>query len=152
MTTDLPTTTSEITAEWMTEALQGSGTIGPDERLIIRYRTQLDGDTQDGIALTNVAGAIQWFNGDDSNPDRIPYSRTLTDGTVGTPDHEDAQWASHYRPSTEMYFHGFRIPQPITPWYNTDSGYQELVNKRDTYPQSRLQNEGIQYRSASRMH
>lgn len=26
----LPTTTSEITAEWMTEALRGSGTIGPD--------------------------------------------------------------------------------------------------------------------------
>lgn len=26
----LPTTTSEITAEWMTEALHGSGTIGPD--------------------------------------------------------------------------------------------------------------------------
>jgi uncharacterized repeat protein (TIGR01451 family) len=67
-----------------------AGTIGPDERLIIRYRTQLDGDTQDGITLTNVAGAIQWFNGDDSNPDRLPYSRTLTDGTVGTLDHEDA--------------------------------------------------------------
>jgi hypothetical protein len=28
--TVLPTTTSEITAEWMTEALRGSGTIGPD--------------------------------------------------------------------------------------------------------------------------
>ena len=30
MTTNLPTTTSEITAEWMTEALRGSGTIGSD--------------------------------------------------------------------------------------------------------------------------
>lgn len=30
MTLSLPTTTSEITAEWMTEALRGSGTIGPD--------------------------------------------------------------------------------------------------------------------------
>jgi Ecdysteroid kinase-like family len=30
MTSSLPTTTSEITAEWMTEALRGSGTIGPD--------------------------------------------------------------------------------------------------------------------------
>ncbi|WP_040493620.1 aminoglycoside phosphotransferase family protein [Ilumatobacter nonamiensis] len=28
--TTLPTTTCEITADWMTEALQGSGTIGPD--------------------------------------------------------------------------------------------------------------------------
>jgi len=30
MTTTLPTTTSEITADWMTEALRSSGTIGPD--------------------------------------------------------------------------------------------------------------------------
>jgi uncharacterized repeat protein (TIGR01451 family) len=67
-----------------------AGAIGPNERLIIRYRTQLDGNTQDGVALTNVAGAIQWFNGDSGNPDRLPYSRSLTDGTVGTLDHEDA--------------------------------------------------------------
>jgi uncharacterized repeat protein (TIGR01451 family) len=70
--------------------LTAEGTIGPNERLIINYRTRLDGDTQDGITLTNVAGAVQWFNGDDSNPDRQPYLRTLTDGTVGVPDHEDA--------------------------------------------------------------
>jgi uncharacterized repeat protein (TIGR01451 family) len=70
--------------------LTAAGTLGPNERLIIRYRTQLDADTQDGIALTNVAGAIQWFNGDSSNPDRQPYARTLTNGTEGTPDHEDA--------------------------------------------------------------
>jgi len=67
-----------------------AGTIGPNERLIVRYRTQLDGDTQNGIALTNVAGAVQWFNGDNTNPARQVYSRTLTDGTVGTTDHEDA--------------------------------------------------------------
>ena len=67
--------------------LTAAGTIGPSERLIIRYRTQLDGDTQNGITLTNVAGATQWFNGDSSNPDRQPYARTLTDGSQ---DHEDA--------------------------------------------------------------
>ena len=70
--------------------LTAAGTIGPDERLIVNYRTQLDGDTQNGVALTNVAGAIQWFNGDSNNPDRQPYSRTLTDGTIGITDHEDA--------------------------------------------------------------
>jgi large repetitive protein len=70
--------------------LTAAGTIGANERLIIRYRTQLDADTQDGVALTNVAGAIQWFNGDSSQLERLPYARTLTDGTVGTPDHEDA--------------------------------------------------------------
>ncbi len=70
--------------------LTAAGTVGPNERLIIRYRTRLDGDTQDGVTLTNVAGTIQWFNGDSSNPDRQVYTRTLTNGTVGTPDHEDA--------------------------------------------------------------
>jgi uncharacterized repeat protein (TIGR01451 family) len=66
------------------------GAIGPDERLIIRYRTQLDTDTQNGTALTNVAGAIEWFNDDSGNPDHQAYTRTLTNGTVGTSDHEDA--------------------------------------------------------------
>ena len=70
--------------------LTPAGTIGPNERLIIRYRTQLDGNTQNGVALTNVAGAIQWFNGDNGNPERVSYTRTLTDGTVGTPDFQDA--------------------------------------------------------------
>jgi large repetitive protein len=69
--------------------LTPAGVIGPNERLIVRYRTQLDSDTQDGVALTNVAGAIRWFNGDNSNPDRQPYTRTLTDGTPAVADHED---------------------------------------------------------------
>ena len=66
-----------------------AGAVGPGERLIIRYRTQLDTDTQDGVALTNVAGAVQWFNGDASNLDRIATTRTLTDGTPAIADHED---------------------------------------------------------------
>jgi uncharacterized repeat protein (TIGR01451 family) len=70
--------------------LTASGTIGPNQRLIIRYRTQLDSDTQDGATLTNIAGAIQWFNGDNSNPDRVAYNRTLTDGTPGIADYQDA--------------------------------------------------------------
>ena len=70
--------------------LAAAGTIGPNERLIVRYRTRLDANTQDGAALTNVAGAIQWFNGDSSNSNRQVYTRTLTNGTVGASDHEDA--------------------------------------------------------------
>src|SRR5688572_9420737 len=69
--------------------LTAAGRIGPNERLILRYRTQLDTGTQDGIALTNIAGAIQWFNGDSSNPDRVVSTRTLTNGTIGIVDHED---------------------------------------------------------------
>ena len=68
----------------------GAASIGPDERLVVNYRTRLDADTQDGIALTNVVGATQWFNDDDTNPSRITYTRTLTNGTVGVADHEDA--------------------------------------------------------------
>src|SRR3989441_1412321 len=67
-----------------------AASIGPNERLIVTYRTQLDANTQDGVALTNVAGAIQWFNDDDSNPNRIASNRTLTNGTPGVQDHEDA--------------------------------------------------------------
>ncbi len=70
--------------------LTAAGTIGPSQRLIVRYRTQLDSNTQDGVALTNVAGAVQWFNGDASNPDRVASTENLTDGTVGMQDHEDA--------------------------------------------------------------
>ena len=69
--------------------LTPAAVIGAGERLVIRYRTQLDVDTQDGVALTNVAGAIQWFNGDNSNPNREPYTRTLTDGTPAIADHQD---------------------------------------------------------------
>jgi len=60
--------------------------IGVDEILMIDYRTQLDTDTQDGVTLTNVAGAIQWFSADGMTE----YLRTLTDGTLGLADHEDA--------------------------------------------------------------
>jgi uncharacterized repeat protein (TIGR01451 family) len=70
--------------------LTAAARIGPTERLILSYRTQLDAGTQDGVTLTNVAGAIQWFNGDSSNPNRVASNKTLTDGTVGVQDHEDA--------------------------------------------------------------
>ncbi len=72
----------ELTFNTMTAA----SVIDVGERLMIVYRTQLDADSQDGITLTNVAGATEWFNADASTI----YSRTLTDGTVGVGDHEDA--------------------------------------------------------------
>jgi uncharacterized repeat protein (TIGR01451 family) len=70
--------------------LSPGGTIGPDQRLIVRYQTQLDADTQDGVTLTNVAGATEWFSAESASPARRTYTRTLTDGTVGVLDHEDA--------------------------------------------------------------
>jgi uncharacterized repeat protein (TIGR01451 family) len=70
--------------------LTAAGSIGASQRLIVRYRTQLDANTQNGVALTNVAGAIQWYNGDSSNPNRVVTNRTLTNGTVGVVDFQDA--------------------------------------------------------------
>jgi large repetitive protein len=68
----------------------GAARIGLNERLIIRYRTQLDANTQAGVTLTNVAGATQWFDGDSSVPDRKSFTHTLSNGTPGTADAEDA--------------------------------------------------------------
>ena len=53
--------TCELTLTMLTPA----GVDRPGERLIITYQTQLDGDSQDGATLTNVAGATQWFNDDE---------------------------------------------------------------------------------------
>ncbi|HEU5179708.1 MAG TPA: hypothetical protein VFW45_02885 [Candidatus Polarisedimenticolia bacterium] len=64
--------------------------IGPGERLIVRYTAELDANTQNGVALTNVAGAIQWFNDDNGNASRVEFDRNLTNGTPGFLDHEDA--------------------------------------------------------------
>jgi uncharacterized repeat protein (TIGR01451 family)/fimbrial isopeptide formation D2 family protein len=69
--------------------LSDQAVIGASERLVISYQTQLDADSQDGATLTNVAGATEWFNGDSTNPDRIRFARTLTNGTPGVLDHED---------------------------------------------------------------
>ena len=70
--------------------LSAASVISVGERLVIAYRTQLDTDSQDGITLTNFAGATAWFSDDASNPSRIAYLRTVTDGTISVTDHEDA--------------------------------------------------------------
>jgi uncharacterized repeat protein (TIGR01451 family) len=78
------------TCELTLRTLTAAAVISPSERLVIAYRTRLDSDTQDGITLTNVAGATEWFDDADTNPNRVRYARTLTDGTEGVGDHEDA--------------------------------------------------------------
>ncbi|MEM9173913.1 MAG: OmpA family protein [Myxococcota bacterium] len=78
------------TCELSLTMVSAAAVVSENERLILTYRAQLDGDTQGGVALTNVAGATEWFDDPPSNPLRGTYVRTLTDGTVGTTDHEDA--------------------------------------------------------------
>jgi uncharacterized repeat protein (TIGR01451 family) len=70
--------------------LTAAGTIGPNQRLIVHYQTQLDPNTQNGATLTNIAGAIQWFDGDSSVVGRNTYTAPLTDGTPGILDNQDA--------------------------------------------------------------
>ncbi len=76
----------EITLQTLTAA----SVIDVGERLIVVYRTQLDSGTQYNTPLTNVAGATQWYNAPSWHPLRTTYTRTLTNGTVGVVDHEDA--------------------------------------------------------------
>jgi uncharacterized repeat protein (TIGR01451 family) len=78
------------TCELTITLLDAAGGIGAGQHLIVNYRTRLDADSQDGATLTNIAGATQWFNDQSTNPNRITYDRTLTNGTPGTQDHEDA--------------------------------------------------------------
>ncbi len=83
-------TTGPPTCELTLTLLDAAGPIGPNEHLIVSYETQLDADTQNGITLTNVAGATEWFNGNSTIANREPYTRVVTNGTVGTDDHQDA--------------------------------------------------------------
>jgi uncharacterized repeat protein (TIGR01451 family) len=70
--------------------LTAAATISPTQRLIITYRTQLDANSQNGAQLTNIAGAVQWFDADNSVTTRQVFTRTLTDGTPGILDFQDA--------------------------------------------------------------
>ncbi|RJQ76458.1 MAG: DUF11 domain-containing protein [Desulfobacteraceae bacterium] len=78
--------------EWRIELLSAAGGVPPDHRLIINYAAALDPDTQNGITLTNIAGATRWYSADPDAPGASPriYEQALTDGTPGTLDHEDA--------------------------------------------------------------
>src|SRR6266478_330459 len=70
--------------------LTAAATISQNQRLIINYRAQLDGNSRAGTQLTNVASAIQWFDGDSTNPNRKTFTGPLTNGTPGVLDNQDA--------------------------------------------------------------
>jgi uncharacterized repeat protein (TIGR01451 family)/fimbrial isopeptide formation D2 family protein len=74
--------------------LSEAAAIAAGNRLIVTYQAQLDAGSATNAVLTNVAGATEWFSADASNPETagqaVTYTRTLTDGTVGVLDHEDA--------------------------------------------------------------
>src|SRR4029077_70381 len=70
--------------------LSAAAVIGPTQRLIVTYQTQLDANTHNGATLTNVAGATQWYNGPSSSTGRQAFTCTLTNGTPGVADCQDA--------------------------------------------------------------
>src|SRR5499425_623100 len=70
--------------------LSAATVISPLQRLIITYQTQLDANTHNGVTLTNVAGATQWYNGPSSDSGRQTSTCTLTNGTPGVLDCQDA--------------------------------------------------------------
>ncbi|MGB5412353.1 MAG: hypothetical protein WBN09_12535 [Woeseiaceae bacterium] len=82
--------------------LLGSAAIGADQRLILSYQAALNTDSQQGASLTNIAGATEWFSIDVSDAAALNYARTYTrtisDGTVATLDHEDAHTAVVFTP------------------------------------------------------
>ena len=70
--------------------LSAASVISPTQRLIVTYQTQLDPNTHNGVKLTNVAGATQWYNGPSSDTGRQTSTCTLTNGTPGVLDCQDA--------------------------------------------------------------
>ena len=79
--------TCELTLAMLTPA----AAIDTDQRLIITYRSQLDADTPERRHADQRRRArLEWFDDEISNPDRVTFTRTLTDGTPGVLDHEDA--------------------------------------------------------------
>lgn len=78
--------------------------LAPNNNIIVTYDALLDVDTPHASVLTNVAGATQWFSQDavSATSEIQSYNRTLTNGTVGTPDHEDAATVTSDTPTVTV--------------------------------------------------
>ncbi len=85
----------------LTVTLTDTTKIAPTQRLIINYNAQLDAGTAAGLTLINVTGATRWFSGLSTNVVRRQYDRTLTNGTPGTLDFQDAYTITS---ATQGYF------------------------------------------------
>src|SRR5215469_3968424 len=88
--TDFSVSYNKPTCELTLAMLTPATTISQSQRLIITYQTQLDANSQNGATLTNIAGAIQWFDASSTTSGRNTYTGPLTNGTPGTLDNQDA--------------------------------------------------------------
>src|SRR5258707_6069910 len=82
--------------------LSAAAVIGPTQRLIVTYQTQLDANTQNGATLTNVAGTTLWDNGPSSDTRRQSYTRTLTNGTPRELECQDAHTVTAVIPAVTI--------------------------------------------------
>src|SRR5262250_2873600 len=82
--------------------LSAAAVIGPSQRLIVTYQAQLDANSQKGATLTNVAGATQWYNGPTSAAGRQSYTCSLTNGTPGVLDCQDAHTVTAVIPAVTI--------------------------------------------------
>lgn len=94
--TSFATATPTATTCTLTLTMQtAAAAIASTNRLIVTYQASLDADSFSGVTLTNLAGATKWFSAD--TPANVAtgqtrtYTRTITNGTTGTLDHEDAR-------------------------------------------------------------
>src|SRR5437016_9890986 len=88
--TDFSISYNKPSCELTLTMLTAAAAISQNQPLIINYRTQLDANSQNGATLTNVAGAIQWFDGNNNTVNRKTFTGPLTNGTPGILDNQDA--------------------------------------------------------------
>lgn len=81
--------------------LSAAAKIAPTQRLIVNYQARLDAGVGQGLSFTNVAGATQWYSAAAGSAGRRQYNRTLTDGTPGVLDFQDAATVTS---TTQGYF------------------------------------------------
>jgi uncharacterized repeat protein (TIGR01451 family) len=110
--------------DWTLQLLSPSGGLTPTRRLIVNYDVQLDPATQNGASLTNIAGVTQWYSFDPNATDAAPrpYTRTLTNGTPGTLDHEDAHTVGTEAPELDFLKHVRNVTSGQDPGLNASPG------------------------------
>jgi len=90
--------------------LEPAGPIGPDEHLIINYRTKVDADSESGAILTNITAATQWSSDKDISAGQT-FTCPLTNGTRGVADCQDAH---DLLVTLSGYFFEKTVANPVT--------------------------------------
>ena len=100
--------------------------IAADHWLIVNYQASLDLDSVGGTVLTNVAAATEWFSGDTAGAGATgairTYTGTLSDGTVGTDDEQDAHNTTVEIPTIIFEKHVVNLTSPQNPGVDASPG------------------------------